>query len=383
LRVTDDRERDSEVRAWALRHLLRANRPPIPLGAGRTVGYSTSVSGGNPRSQMRIISASRRTDIPAFYSRWLFNRLHAGFCHWINPFAGQVYRTSLAPDDIIALALWTRDPRPVLKRLGELDDLGFKGRYYFHVTLNAYPKSLDPYVPEAAALLPALRALSAAIGPNRIIWRYDPIILTNGGPFTGEWHVEQFTRLAEELRGHTHSCYFSFATYYGKTSRRLGNVARSTGLAFDTEPSLDQRHLIVASLARIAADHGIRMYSCCGPDLVSPEISQGHCVDADLVQTLRPDLKLGLVGAPSRKGCGCFESTDIGAFDTCLFGCEYCYATVSHSAAQKRHRLHDPNDTILWRPSTMRAKNLDALGIELKPGKSSVKPSQGRQESLL
>lgn len=333
---------------------------------------------------MRVISASRRTDIPAFYSRWLMNRLRAGSCHWMNPFGGQVYRTSLAAEDVIALILWTRDPRPLAKHLGEMDELGFLGRYYFHVTINDYPRSLDPHVADADAVVAAVRDLAARIGPGRVVWRYDPLLLTVGGPFTMEWHIARFTALAERLQGATHSCYFSFATYYGKTGRRLDKVEASNGVLFDRDPSLEERLCLVNALVPIAAKLGIQLYSCCGPEMISSHVKQGHCIDADLVRSLRPDLDLSLAAVPSRKGCGCFESTDIGAFDSCLFGCEYCYATVSHSAAKKRHHDHDPDDTILWRPSTLRENaDLEALAVELKPGKSKVTPSQGQQESLL
>lgn len=337
---------------------------------------------GDRGSAMRVISASRRTDIPAFYSRWLLERLRDGFCHWINPFGGQVYRTSLAADDVIALVFWTRDPRPLLGRLEELDALGFGGRYYFHLTLTAYPRSLEPFVADADALLPAVRGLSSALGPARLIWRYDPILLTDGGPFTPEWHVRQFERLAAALDGLVDSCNFSFATYYAKTSRRLDRVARSLGVSFLAEPGLELRLQLVDALASIARGHGIRMCSCCGPDLVPAGVGRGHCVDAVLLQALRPDLDLRLAAAPTRTDCGCVESTDIGAFDTCLFGCEYCYATVSQAAAQTRHRVHDPSDTVLWRPSTLCGRDLAAVEMELRPGRSVVTPATGQQEWL-
>ena len=334
---------------------------------------------------MRVISASRRTDIPAFYSPWLFNRLRAGFCHWMNPFSGDVYRTSLAPDDVLALVLWTRDPRPMLGRLDELDDLGFAGHYYFHVTINSYGKPLDPHVAAPARLVEAFHRLSTHVGSRRVIWRYDPILFTEDARLDEAWHLKEFERLAASLHGQTDSCYFSFASYYGKTSRRIRAVSRSHGFQFDTEPTPERRLALTRQLRDIATAHGMHLYSCCGPEMLAvPGIRQGHCVDAALLQQLRPDFELGMKSLATRKGCGCAESTDIGAFDTCLFGCEYCYATVSHSAAQKRHRDHDPLDTILWRPSTMVGQDLTMRESELKEPKSKATPRPNwRQASLL
>lgn len=323
---------------------------------------------------MRVISASRRTDIPAFYTPWLLGRLKAGFCHWVNPFGGQVYRVSLSPEDVLALVLWTRDPRPLLTRLDELDGLGFAGRSYFHVTVNGYPPALDPCVPDVRTILPALRTLVARVGPERVLWRYDPIVLSADGPLSARQHVRRFASLAAALDGLTGSCSFSFATWYAKTGRRLDAVSRAEDLTLLREPPLEDRRRLAAELCGIAAAHGIRLSACCGPELTGSGVRLGHCVDGALVQALRPDLDLRLAAVPTRPGCGCCAATDIGAFDTCLGGCAYCYATAGQAVARRRHREHDPSDSLLWRPARLRGLDLAAVEVELRPGRSRVGP---------
>lgn len=314
----------------------------------------------------RVISISRRTDIPAFYTPWLLGRLRAGYCHIVNPYAGQVYRVPLAPEDCLALVFWTRNPAPLLPHLDELDARGY--RYYFLYTLNGYPRALEPHGPPVDHALDTFRALSARLGPERVRWRYDPIVLSSVTP--REYHLEQFARLAAELAGHTTQCVLSFATFYGKTVRRFAQVTRETGITFEQPPAAEQQAL-VRELVALSAPHGIALYSCCSEALLVEGVRQSRCIDPDLIARLVGDPLQALSGLrpePTRPGCGCVTSVDIGAYDTCLFGCEYCYATSSHAAAQKRHARHDPADTALWRPEGMEGKDLDTLAVSIKKG---------------
>src|SRR3569833_1033961 len=155
---------------------------------------------------MRIVSISRRTDIPAFYSRWLLNRIHAGFCHWINPFGGQVYRVSLRPEDCLALVFWTRNPLPLLPHLTDHEKQGFHS--YFHFTINGYPESIESHNQPVGKADEVFRRVSDLVGPSRIHWRYDPLLLSEATP--PAYHREQFARLIQQLSGYTQRCYFSF-----------------------------------------------------------------------------------------------------------------------------------------------------------------------------
>ena len=147
-----------------------------------------------------IISASRRTDIPAFYAEWMVRRLREGYCTVPNPFnRNQVSRISLRPEDVDAIVFWTRNPRPLMPYLDELDSRGY--RYYFQFTILGYPREIDPKSPPAATAVEAFCELAERLGPRRVIWRYDPIVFTGITP--PAFHQENFQRLAESLRGHT------------------------------------------------------------------------------------------------------------------------------------------------------------------------------------
>lgn len=286
---------------------------------------------------MRIISASRRTDIAAFYSRWFLNRVRAGFCEVVNPFGGQVSRVSLAAGECAGIVFWTRYPAPLIPHLGELRARGY--RFYFHVTITGYGRPLEARNPAQGRALEAFRMLSGAIGPDLALWRYDPIVLSGAtGP---DVHLRRFEALARELAGHTRRCYFSFVDYYGKTRRNLAAI----GGLHAAEPDPESRAELVRRLDAVAAARGITLYSCCEDALAGGRVQKAHCVESDL---LTPND--GFKPKPTREQCGCVESVDIGAYDTCRFGCAYCYATNSWEAAARRAARHDPAAPALWRP---------------------------------
>ncbi|MDQ7793310.1 MAG: DUF1848 domain-containing protein [bacterium] len=275
---------------------------------------------------IQVVSASRRTDIPAFYAEWLLNRLRAGYCLTSNPFnPRQVTRVALAPGETV-LVLWTRDPRPLLPALPELE--GF--RHYFLFTLTAYPRHLEPGLPPLGQLVASFSRLSRLIGPRRVIWRYDPIILSR--ELDAAYHLQAFTALARALEGATERVVVSFLDPYPRVMRRL-KVNRDP-----PDPDL------LGRLAGIAGEHGIRLQTCA--EGLEPE---GKCVDDGLVS------ELSGVAVPARKdpgqrpACRCVASRDIGAYDTCLHGCLYCYATRGRAARRNLAR-HDPRAPWLLAP---------------------------------
>jgi len=302
---------------------------------------------------VHVISASRRTDIPAFYSRWLLNRLRAGCCHWVNPFGGQVYRVSLQPEDCLAVVFWTRNFAPLLPHIKALHTAGY--RFYVHYTLTGYPKVLESHAPPVSDAIAVMQQLAEEITSDFVLWRYDPIILSNLTPVP--YHLEQFHTLCEKLSGATRRCYFSFAQLYGKTERHLTRLRDEEGFTYH-EPTLDERHMLVAALRDIAAPHGITLYACCGDALIGEGVEKAHCVDADLIHRLRPDRDFSLRKAPTRKECGCYRTVDIGAYDTCAFGCAYCYATNSRDIGLARLQEHDPDDSLLYRPPALEGVDL-------------------------
>ncbi len=308
---------------------------------------------------MRVISASRRTDIPAFYPDWFMNRIRAEFCHWLNPFGGQVYRTSLALNDCIAIVFWTRNPNPLMPHLAELDRRGHK--YFFSYTILGYPRSFDTHAPALDAAIRTFQALSERITPDYVFWRYDPIVISNLTPL--EFHTDRFAYIAQRLADYTNRCVYAFVNPYRKTKRNLSKLSEE-GIEVES-PTLRLRHSLLTDMVEIARSNGMQLYACCeDKDLHIDGIQRSSCVDLDVLRQLTSDPDLHLKPKPSKALCGCVESVDIGSYDTCLHGCVYCYATNSRKAALKRHAAHDLNDTVLFRPERLKGVDLAMLTKE-------------------
>jgi len=300
----------------------------------------------------KIISASRRSDIPAFYSRWLLRRLEEGYCEWIHPFTGRLERVSLRPEDCLAIVLWTRNPAPLLPALPDLLSSGHLP--CFHFTLTGYPRPLESHNPELPLSLARLRELAERLGPESVIWRYDPIVVSSRTPVA--FHLEQFASIARGLEGTIRRVYFSFVDDYGKTRQSFERLHREHGIRF-TEPGAQERKNLVQRLRDVAARHGMTLHACCEDELVGEGVEKGRCIDLAWIRRLRPEVRERPKRRATRAQCGCTESVDIGAYDTCAFGCCYCYATRSREAALARLREHDPDDTLLWRPQRMRPRS--------------------------
>ena len=294
---------------------------------------------------MTIVSASRRTDIPAFFGDWFMNRLSAGYCLVANPFnRSQVRRVSLAAEDVDAVVFWTKNPAPFLHHVLELEKQRL--RYYFQYTLNDYPKALEPGLSPVEDRIEAFRALSNIIGSRRVVWRYDPIIPTGVTDF--EAHRNRFKSLAKVLSGHTRRVVVSLVDRYRKTLRRLARLEKE-GLRVHWEmlegPCVDR---LLEDLASIAGECGLEMRACSEPrDFSGLGIPPGACIDADLITDLFGIATTHVKDRGQRPRCGCVESRDIGAVDTCGHGCPYCYATNDPDRALLRLRDHDPSASAL------------------------------------
>jgi hypothetical protein len=294
-----------------------------------------------------IISASRRTDIPAFYSEWFMYRVRAGYCLVPNPFnTTQASRVSLLPDDVEAIVFWSKNPTPLVSHLDELDQLGF--RYYFQFTLNDYPRPLEPRIPPLEARLSLFRNLSQRIGPACVIWRYDPIIISNITP--PEFHLDKFAHIAQELRRATNRVVVSLVDFYRKTERRLSQLEKEEGFSFDRHAShLPLTVNLLKALADIARENSMEIFTCAEErDYSQIGIPPGKCIDDEILRRawlLNPVYRKD----PSqRDSCLCMVSKDIGINDTCMHGCPYCYATANYSIAQRRYTEHDSRSPLLW-----------------------------------
>jgi DNA repair photolyase len=293
-----------------------------------------------------IISASRRTDIPAFYSDWFMNRIREGWCQVPNPLNyHQLSLVSLKPEDVTTVVFWSKDPAPLMPHLKELDERGF--RYYFQFTLNDYGHDLEPGLPDTGQRLEVFRRLSEQLGSLRVVWRYDPLILSNRTP--AEFHLDHFSRLANSLRGFTQRVMVSFVDFYRKTDLRLRPLEES-GFEFErnADSSLNARTLM-KELAQIGKQNSISVFTCAEEaDFAGVGVPHGCCIDPELIAKLW-SIKVDLKKDPAQRSvCLCAVSKDIGINDTCLHGCAYCYATRSHETAKQRYNQHDPNSPALW-----------------------------------
>lgn len=298
-----------------------------------------------------IISASRRTDIPALYSEWFMSRVRAGWCAVPNPLnSKQVSHASLDRDDVDAIVFWSKNPAPMLPHLAELDSRGF--RYYFQYSLNDYPLELEPNIPSVVDRLRTFLDLSKHIGPLRVIWRYDPVIISNLTPV--QFHVERFARIAEELHGATRRVVVSIVDFYRKTDRRLSQLERE-GFVFDRQAACSAGMVeLLKDLAAIAREQDMEIFTCAeGHDLSQTGIPPGRCIDEQLLNRLW-GLNLPYTKDPSqRELCLCTQSKDIGMNDTCIHGCPYCYATGDQALARRRYGEHDPRSPAIWCDSEM------------------------------
>ncbi len=288
----------------------------------------------------RIISVSRRTDIPAFYGDWFMNRLKEGFAGYVNPFGGRKYVVSLKPEDVICFVFWSKNFKLFLENLKIIEALGYK--FYFNYTVTGLPEIFECNTDKEMAI-EALKELSKRYSPKHINWRYDPIIISDITDY--DFHIQNFKSLASELEGYVERCYFSYAVRYGKVKRNFEKFQVKHGVKI-TDPDNNFRTMLANELAAIADEHGIKMHSCCGDHLLNQRIEKAHCIDGKLVEELFHK-RLPYKQKPTRKECGCTESVDIGTYDTCRHGCVYCYANMNKETASARFRAHDSSSAFL------------------------------------
>ena len=309
-----------------------------------------------------IVSASRATDIPALYGEWLLRRLRAGWCVRVNRFNGRRELVSFAKTRVIVF--WSKDPAPLIPRLGEIDALGVN--HYFTLTLNDYEREgLEPGIPRLEERIATFRRLSELVGPERVVWRYDPILA--GRALAAETVLERIERIGESVCRHTRKLVVSFADIgrYPAVRRRLSAL----GPGEFAEPGPAEVARIAARLGELGRSWGLEVAACAEEaDLRSYGIVPNRCIDDELMARAFPgDLALtgflgrGAVGGPrvpagraggashplkdpgQRRACGCIVSKDIGRYNTCTLACAYCYATASPAAAAGAYARHDPS----------------------------------------
>ncbi|MGI6563673.1 MAG: DUF1848 domain-containing protein [Clostridia bacterium] len=281
-----------------------------------------------------ILSASRRTDIPCHYSEWLINRLQAGYVLTRNPMnPSQIYRIPLSKDIIDCIVFWTKDPLNMLDKLDTLDELDYK--YYFYFTLTPYDRSVERKLRDKEDIVRTFKELSRRIGHEKTVWRYDPIILNETFDFA--YHKEKFSYLCKQLENDTNQCIVSFVDLYSKLKKdRLREIRK------------EEMMEISRMISTVAKDYGITVKACCEESFLSEcGMEKASCIDKALIEKICGyglDLKKD---KNQRHGCECYESVDIGAYNTCKNGCIYCYANYSMESVEKNDKRHDPKGELL------------------------------------
>lgn len=284
-----------------------------------------------------ILSVSRRTDIPSFYSDWFFERLKEGFVYTRNPMnPRQVSRLELSPETVDCMVFWTKNPAPMLERFSELEPYP----YYFQFTLTSYGRDVESHVPhKKEVMIPVFQKLAAQVGNKRVIWRYDPILFTPW--YTPEYHIRAFRQMAEALRGCTQKCVISFVDTYAKNARKLQD------LGVYNLPK-EELETFAATLCGIARENGMVMVSCSEEiDLSHCGIKRNACIDKALIEEIIGCKLKGAKDRNQRKECGCMESIDIGTYHTCANGCVYCYANHSDARVREAMAMYDVHLPIL------------------------------------
>lgn len=308
-----------------------------------------------------IVSASRSTDIPGFYSEWFLHRLKVGYSAWTNPFNGVKYYVSYR--DTRLIVFWSKNPESLLKQGGLLDYLKEKGiNTYIQYTLNDYvAEGLEKGVPDVEKRIDTFKRLVEYLGVGKVIWRFDPLILTEGISVDGL--LGKVERIGNELKGYTEKMVFSFADIAAYRKVRANLVNNNIRYREFSEPDMlrfaagiqqlnqNWNYTLATCGEKIDIDHyGIVHNKCIDDDLMIKYFSD----DVRLMEFLGVEITGGDLFNPERtvikhrnnkdKGqrpfCGCIVSKDIGAYNTCVHLCEYCYANSSKEIALKHYGDH-------------------------------------------
>jgi DNA repair photolyase len=282
-----------------------------------------------------IINTGCRTDIPAFYSKWLMNRIHEGFAYTRNPYnPSQITKYSLSPDVVDCLGFCTKNPRPMLEYLEELKS---KYRMYWFVTITPYGKDIEPAVPNKQEVIEDFKKLSESIGINSIGWRYDPIFIGNG--FDVKRHIECFEKMAKSLKGYTNDVTISFLDLYEKVKRNAPDLR---------PPTKAECIEIGKAFSKIGKENNMVVHSCCEKTYLAEfGVDCSGCMSQAIVEKginakLNPPKRKNI-----REDCNCLMGNDIGAYNTCGHLCKYCYANANSGLVKENMKRHNPNSPFL------------------------------------
>lgn len=293
------------------------------------------------------VSASRRTDIPAFFGRWFARRLEEGFADYIPAGPPRRVRRSLRPEDVTHFNFWTKWPRPFFPVLDKVLAMGFP--VLWNVTITGLGGTdVEPCVPATKRAVESLLELSRIVPAEAILWRYDPVFISERYP--AGYHARTFANLAEQLQGKVDRVACSFVTEYGrrvKPDLKRYQVETSDRVP---NPALAEKAEIMGLLREISEAAGIPFTLCCQPELQkSLGCASAGCNSWKWACRVYPELKSHkpLKDQPCREGCACSKEIDIGCYDTCVLGCRYSYGSCNAVLASENLRRHDPKSACI------------------------------------
>ena len=283
-----------------------------------------------------ILNTGQRTDIPAFFSEWFVNRVNEGFVLVRNPYnPSAVTRFEIRPDLVDLIGFCTKNPKPLLPFVGELDKRGY-GQFW-QVTITPYGRDIEPGVPDKQECLETFKKLAELVGKERLVWRYDPIFLSQ--KYTQAFHARAFEKMATALCGCTDYCVISFIDLFPKVRRNFPE-AREVGA--------DEQIALGKQLIEIAARYGITIRTCGeGNVLAAYGAETSGCMTPAIYERALGQPLVFPRFTPSRKECACYLSCDIGAYSTCQHFCRYCYANSNPQAIKQNVALHDPRSPFI------------------------------------
>ena len=282
-----------------------------------------------------ILNTGCRTDIPAYYSKWFYNRIKDGYVLTRNPYyPQQVLKYRLDPEVVDILCFCTKNPEPMLPRISELKDF----RQFWFVTMTPYGKEIEPYVPDKANVLESIKKLSDLVGAKAVGWRYDPIFITE--KYSADVHVRAFEEMVAKLQGKVNSCVISFLDLYEKTRRNFPTARAVTG---------KEQLLLASEFAKIGAHYGIPVRTCCeNPALAKCGVDVSGCMTREVLEAAAGcRLVVPKKKKSPRAQCSCLLGADIGMYNTCPHGCIYCYANYDRKTVEQNVKQHDPDSPFL------------------------------------
>lgn len=309
-----------------------------------------------------ILSVSRRTDVPNYYSEWFLNRIKEGYLFVRNPMnPHQISKIDLSPDIVDCIVFWTKNPEEMIGQLDHLRDYIF----YFQFTLTGYGKDVEPNIPDKRdKLISTFQRLSKKIGKQKVIWRYDPIFISK--KYTIDYHLKAFEEIAGKLADYTEKVVISFIDLYAKTQRNTNGL--------DIEEMTNEGMINLAKqMKEIALRYNLIIETCAEQiDLQDIGIQHGSCIDKKLIEKLVGCKLIGEKDKNQRNECGCLESVEVGTYNTCSNGCKYCYANYNDEKVKENLKLYNVESPILC----------GNVGLEDKITDRKVKSLKNSQISL-